>query len=223
MDGREIAADSSTLQRDRLTASLRRKGIRDSRILNAIREVPREDFVDDSLRAEAYRDAPLPIGEGQTISQPYVVALMVEALSLTGREHVLEIGTGSGYLTAILCCLARDVVSIERFTDLAKVAEHRLEALGCDNFDIFIADGTMGWIEKAPYDAIVVSAAAPKLPEPLLGQLAKHGRCVIPVGDREKQELLLLEMQGDEIKQRDFGAVRFVPLVGKFGWAEDVG
>ncbi|MCY4437181.1 MAG: protein-L-isoaspartate(D-aspartate) O-methyltransferase [Chloroflexi bacterium] len=223
MDGRESAADSSTLQRVRLASSLRRKGIRDTRILNAIGQIPREDFVDDCLRHDAYQDTPLPIGEGQTISQPYVVALMTEALSLTGKEHVLEIGTGSGYQTAILCCLARSVVSVERFAELALVAERRLCDLGCDNCDIFVADGTMGWPDSAPYDAIIVSAAAPSAPEPLLNQLTQGGRCVIPVGDREKQTLLLLENQGDDVKRRDLGAVRFVPLVGEHGWPEDVG
>ncbi len=223
MDGRESAADSSTLQRVRLTSSLRRKGIRDTRILNAIGEIPREEFIDDSLRCEAYRDTPLPIGEGQTISQPYVVALMIEALSLTGREHVLEIGTGSGYQTAILCCLARSVVSVERFAELALVAERRLCALGCENHEIFVADGTRGWPDNAPYDAIIVSAAAPRTPEPLLNQLTEGGKCVVPVGDRESQTLLLLENQGCDVKQRDLGAVRFVPLVGAFGWTEDVG
>lgn len=222
MDERERAADSSTLQRIRLTSSLRRKGIRDTRILNAIGEVPREQFVDNSLRSEAYRDNPLPIGEGQTISQPYVVALMTEALSLTGKEHVLEIGTGSGYQTAILCCLARDVVSIERFAELADDAERRLCALGCKNYAIYVSDGTKGWPSKAPYDAIIVSAAAPRTPKPLLSQLAKGGRCVIPVGSRESQSLLCLQRKNDKTEQRDLGAVRFVPLVGKHGWPEDM-
>ncbi len=222
MDGRESAAESTTLQRVRLTSSLRRKGIRDSRILNAIGEIPREQFVDGSLRSEAYRDNPLPIGEGQTISQPYVVALMTEALSLTGKEHVLEIGTGSGYQTAILCCLARSIVSVERFATLAQVAERRLRALGCMNHDIHVADGTEGWPDSAPYDAIVVSAGAPCTPEPFLKQLAKGGRCVIPVGDRERQTLLLWQNEDDGVRQRDFGAVRFVPLVGAHGWPEDV-
>ena len=221
MDERERSADSSTLQRIRLTSSLRRKGIRDTRILNAIGEVPREQFVGDSLRSEAYRDNPLPIGEGQTISQPYVVALMTEALSLTGKEHVLEIGTGSGYQTALLCCLARDVVSIERFAELADGAERRLCALGCTNYAIHVSDGTKGWPSKAPYDAIIVSAAAPSTPKPLLGQLAQGGRCVIPVGSRESQSLLFLQRKKNKTEQRDLGAVRFVPLVGEHGWPED--
>lgn len=222
MDEREGSADSSTLQRIRLTSSLRRKGIRDSRVLNAIGEVPREQFVDENLRSEAYRDNPLPIGEGQTISQPYVVALMTEALSLTGKEHVLEIGTGSGYQTALLCCLARNVVSIERFAELADSAEPRLLALGCENFSIFVSDGTEGWPSEAPYDAIIVSAAAPSTPNSLLGQLAQGGRCVIPVGSRESQSLILLQRKNDKIERSDLGAVRFVPLVGKHGWSEEM-
>ena len=221
MAGREGCAESFTLQRLRLTSSLRRKGIRDTRILNTIGEIPREQFVDDSLRPEAYRDNPLPIGEGQTISQPYVVALMIEALSLTGREHVLEVGTGSGYQTAILCCLARDVVSIERYADLAQLAQSRLCALGCKNHDVHVADGSQGWPDKAPYDAIIVSAAAPRTPAPLVNQLAEGGRCVIPVGDRESQSLLLLERQSGGMKQSNLGAVRFVPLLGEYGWRED--
>ena len=222
MDERERSADSSTLQRIRLTSSLRRKGIRDTRTLNAIGQVPREQFVDDELRSEAYRDNPLPIGEGQTISQPYVVALMTEALSLSGKERVLEIGTGSGYQTALLCCLARDVVSIERFAELADCAERRLGALGCENYAIHVADGTKGWSAQAPYDAIIVSAAAPSTPKPLLRQLAQGGRCVIPVGGRESQSLLVLQRKNGKIERRDLGAVRFVPLVGKHGWPEDV-
>lgn len=221
MDERERSADSSTLQRVRLTSSLRRKGIRDTRTLNAIGEVPREQFVDESLRSEAYRDNPLPIGEGQTISQPYVVALMTEALALTGKEHVLEIGTGSGYQTALLCCLARDVVSIERFAELAECAERRLYALGCRNYAIHVSDGTKGWPHKAPFDAIIVSAAAPHTPKALLNQLAKGGRCVIPVGSRESQSLLYLQRNNGKFEQRDLGAVRFVPLVGEYGWPGD--
>lgn len=221
MDERESAADSSTLLRIRLASSLRRKGIRDTRILNAIGEIPREQFVDEELRAEAYRDHPLPIGEGQTISQPYVVALMLEALHLTGREHVLEVGTGTGYQTAILSALARSVISVERFEGLAQAAERRLCALGCSNCSIIVADGTSGWLEGAPYDAIIVSAAAPRVPEPLLEQLAEGGRYVIPVGDRQSQTLLCLQRHKGKVKQSDLGAVRFVPLVGMHGWPDD--
>ncbi len=222
MDGKENTSNSSALQRVRLTSSLRRKGIRDTRVLNAIGEIPREQFVDESLRADAYCDNPLPIGEGQTISQPYVVALMTEALSLTGRESVLEIGTGSGYQTAILCALSRLVISVERFADLARVARERLCALACQNCSVYVADGTEGWAENAPYDAIIVSAAAPRIPDPLIDQLAVGGRCVIPVGDRDRQSLLLYQRRDDEWQESDLGAVRFVPLVGCYGWPENV-
>ena len=219
----EREADSGTLQRVRLATSLRRKGIRDTRTLNAIGEVPRERFIVDSLRAEAYCDGPLPIGEGQTISQPYVVALMLEALALSGSEHVLEIGTGSGYQTAMLCALARSVVSIERHASLAEAADRRLRELGCVNYEIHVADGTQGWPEGAPYHGIVVSAAAPSTPESYQAQLAAGGRCVIPVGDRERQTLLLLKKHGQAVRERDLGAVRFVPLVGAHGWPETGG
>lgn len=223
MDGGERVEDSATLRRVQLTSSLRRKGIRDARVLNAIGEIPREQFVDGSLRSEAYQDNPLPIGEGQTISQPYVVALMIETLSLTGREHVLEIGTGSGYQTAILCFLARRVVTVERFASLAEEANRRLSDLGCKNHTIHVGDGTEGWPDCAPYDAIIVSAAAPVTPEPFLSQMADGGRCVIPVGDRERQTLLFLQNEGGKVRRKDLGAVRFVPLIGAHGWPEDVG
>ncbi len=222
MDGKENTSNSFALQRIRLTSSLRRKGIRDTRVLNAIGEIPREQFVDEDLRADAYCDGPLPIGEGQTISQPYVVALMTEALSLTGRENVLEIGTGSGYQTAILCALSRLVTSVERFAELARVARDRLCALACKNCSIHVADGTVGWAASAPYDAILVSAGAPRIPDPLIDQLAMGGRCVIPVGDRDRQSLLLYQRRDGELQKSDLGAVRFVPLVGSLGWPESV-
>ncbi len=219
----EQEAQSATLQRVRLTSSLRSRGIRDSRTLNAIGEVPRELFIDESLSREAYCDGPLPIGEGQTISQPYVVALMLEALALSGKECVLEIGAGSGYQTALLCALARRVESIERHESLAQEADRRLRALGCRNYTIHVADGTQGWPDGAPYDGIIVSAAAPSTPKPYLAQLTSGGRCVIPVGDRERQTLLLLVKHGRKIHERDLGAVRFVPLVGAHGWSENEG
>lgn len=221
MGGRDDSAHPLTLQRARLAASLRRKGISDTRVLDAIGAVPREQFIDKELIAEAYRDGPLPIGEGQTISQPYVVALMTEALSLTGRERVLEVGAGSGYQTAILCGLARFVVALERFAGLAQAAQDRLRALGYENCVVHVADGTEGWPDEAPYDAIIVAAAAPRLPEPLLAQLAAGGRCVIPVGSRHSQSLLCLERQGERVQERTLGDVRFVPLVGAHGWTED--
>lgn len=218
MNGQENTSNSPAHQRLLLTNSLHRKGIRDSRVLNAMEGIPREKFIDKGLFADAYCDSPLPIGEGQTISQPYVVALMIEALSLTGREKVLEIGTGSGYQTAILCALSRLVISLERLPKLAQLAKDRLSDIACTNCSIYVTDGTKGWAEKGPYDAILVSAAAPSIPNPLIDQLALGGRCVIPVGDRERQSLILYERRDGELLENDLGAVRFVPLIGSYGW-----
>jgi len=206
------------VQRLRLVSALRRKGIRDVRVLNAIGEVPREAFVPPELRDEAYEDHPLPIGEGQTISQPYVVALMTEALMLEGSERVLEIGTGSGYQTAILCTLASHVVSIERFERLAASAARRLHTLGFRNFEVHVGDGTKGWPPTAPYQACVVTAGAPAVPEPLVEQLASNGRLVIPVGDRDSQTLVRVLKQNGGFVRTDLGPVRFVPLIGEYGW-----
>lgn len=205
-----------------LLTELRRQGIRDERVLGAIARVPRERFVPRSLREEAWRNVALPIGTGQTISQPFVVALMTEALALRGGERVLEIGTGSGYQAAILAELAESgqVVSIERHATLAATATEVLRSLGYDNVTIHVGDGTTGWPATAPYDRIIVTAAGPRVPPPLLAQLdPAGGRVVIPVGTADDQNLIVIERHGDDFEERPLGPVRFVPLIGRAGWA----
>ncbi len=196
------------------------RGIKDARVLEAMLKVPRHLFVEEALKDQAYGDYPLPIGEGQTISQPYIVALMTEALELKGNEKVLEIGTGSGYQTAILAELARWVYSIERYPELARRARRLLDALGYKNVSIRVGDGTLGWPEKAPFEAIIVTAAGPKIPEPLWEQLAEGGRLVMPIGDEWSQNLIKVVKKGGKLYKEDLGAVRFVKLVGKYGFAE---
>lgn len=196
------------------------RGIKDPRVLRAMLKVPRHLFVEEALKDQAYGDYPLPIGEGQTISQPYIVALMTEALELKGREKVLEIGTGSGYQTAILAELARWVYSIERYPSLARRAKRILDALGYHNVIIRVGDGTKGWPEMAPFDAIIVTAAGPKIPEPLIEQLAEGGRLVMPVGDEWSQFLVKVVKKGGKLYQENLGAARFVKLVGTHGFQE---
>jgi protein-L-isoaspartate(D-aspartate) O-methyltransferase len=197
------------------------RGIRDPRVLLTMEKIPRHLFVDGGLIEQAYNDNPLPIGERQTISQPYIVALMTEALSLTGTERVLEIGTGSGYQTAILAELASQVFSIERIASLAAGARKVLDSLNLFNVAIRVGDGTYGWREEAPFDGIIVTAGAPKIPKIFIEQLAVGGRLVIPVGDRISQELCRvtrLSKDIDDIKTEDLGGCRFVNLIGEFGW-----
>ncbi len=197
-----------------------RRGIRDARILQVFRDVPREAFVPELLRAEALDDTPLPIAAGQTISQPYVVAWMLELLALGPQDVLLDVGTGSGYAAAIASRLVRRVVSIERIPELARTARDRLAALGYDNVEVHDGDGTHGWIADAPYDAIMVGASGPALPPSLVAQLADGGRLVCPVGPREDvQELVRATRRGDEVDVESLGGVRFVPLVGDEGWA----
>lgn len=197
---------------------IRARGVRDERVLQALAEVPRHRFVDDAQRFRAYEDSPLPIGEGQTISQPYIVARMLELLQLRGDETVLDVGAGSGYQTALLSLLARRVVAIERVGSLARVARERLESMKIRNAVVISADGTLGWSEEAPYQGIVVSAAAPAVPQPLLDQLDDGGRLVLPVGSRSLQELRVLVRRGDERLDEIHGGCRFVPLLGRHGW-----
>lgn len=199
---------------------LARRGIRDPRVLEAMRAVAREDFVPPEYIDRAYDDGPLAIGREQTISQPYMVALMTQALQLSPNAHVLEIGTGSGYQAAVLARLVRDVTSIERIPALANAARARLKRLGVSNVMVIEGDGSGGWPDGAPYDGIIVTAAAPDLPTLLTDQLADGGRMVIPVGGRRKQMCLLVQRTGPRIETREMTACMFVPLRGAHGWQE---
>jgi protein-L-isoaspartate(D-aspartate) O-methyltransferase len=207
-------------QRRMVDWQIARRGIRDPRVLEAMRKVPRWRFVPPAERGRAYYDGALPIGHGQTISQPYVVAFMTQALSLTGSERVLEIGTGSGYQAAILAELAHEVYSVERVAALADRARDLLTALGCSNLQVRVADGTLGWPEEAPFDAILVTAGSPQVPEPLQEQLAEGGRLVIPVGPRWSQEVTRVTRRGSRFVEEKLMGVMFVPLLGEHGWKE---
>jgi protein-L-isoaspartate(D-aspartate) O-methyltransferase len=197
------------------------RGIKDAKLIEAMKKIPRHLFVEEALQNQAYNDHPLPIGEKQTISQPYMVALMTEALLLTGREKVLEIGTGSGYQTAILAELSEKVFSIERIRALAIRARKLLYELGYFNVEIKIFDGTLGWMEESPFDAIVVTAGSPDIPQTLLDQLAIGGRLVIPVGDALVQDLIRVIKKEEGFKKEDLGGCRFVKLIGKYGWEKE--
>jgi protein-L-isoaspartate(D-aspartate) O-methyltransferase len=199
---------------------LRRRGIRDTAVLAAMTAVPRHEFVSSELRSHAYEDVPLPIGGGQTISQPYIVAAMTAALQLQPGDRVLEIGTGCGYQAAVLSGLAKDVFTIERRPELASAASTLLVRLGYTNVHVHCGDGTLGLTEIAPFDAILVAAAAPEIPKPLLAQLAERGRMIIPVGGADHQELQLIEKHGDAFPAKTLEGCRFVPLVGYHGWQE---
>jgi protein-L-isoaspartate(D-aspartate) O-methyltransferase len=212
--------DSYGGYRNRLVEVLRRKGVRDLAVLRAVQMVPRHLFIPESVRHRAYDDTALPIGSGQTISQPYVQARYLELIGLTGREKVLEIGTGSGYQTALLALLASMVFSVERVPHLAQSARTALANSGIRNVTVLVGDGTLGWRPFAPYDAILVSAASPEIPAPLVEQLALGGRMVIPLGDRASQTLTLVERNGDGVRTSTIADVRFVPLVGQFGFSE---
>jgi protein-L-isoaspartate(D-aspartate) O-methyltransferase len=204
--------------RAQLVETLQQKGIRDLAVLRAIRMVPRHLFVPESVRHRAYEDAALPIGSSQTISQPWVQARYLELLGLKGRERVLEVGTGSGYQTALLAMLCDSVFSVERIPALAQRAREALEASGVRNVTVLVGDGSLGWRPFAPYDAILVAAASPEIPGPLVEQLAPGGRMVIPLGDRANQTLTLVRREGDELRTTTVADVRFVPLLGEFGF-----
>ena len=205
-------------QRKHLIESLSRNGITDERVLTAVAETPRELFLHETQMKVAYEDRALSIGMGQTISQPLIVATMTQALQLEGTERILEIGTGSGYQTAILARLARYVYSIERIQQLAYHAFKRLEKLGCTNVSVLIGDGSLGCPEKAPYERIVVTAAAPQIPAHLSNQLGLWGKMVIPVGGQERQELFVVQHTPWGPQKRSLGGCVFVPLVGAAGW-----
>jgi protein-L-isoaspartate(D-aspartate) O-methyltransferase len=196
------------------------RGIRDRRVLEAMATVPRHLFVPEDLKERAYEDRPLPIGQDQTISQPYMVALMAEAMGLGGDERVLEVGTGSGYATAVLAELCAEVYSIERLEALAARARSVLASLGYDNVFIVTGDGTLGLPAHAPYDAAIVSAAAPCLPRPLLDQLKPDGCLVVPMGEQELQSLVRIRKSGDGLTEEYLGECHFVKLIGAYGWEE---
>ncbi len=196
------------------------RGISNRRVLEVMGKVPRDAFVEEALVGEAYNDHPLPIGEKQTISQPYIVALMTEALEVSGKEKTLEIGTGSGYQTAILADLSRKVYTIERVRTLMIKARNILQELGYTNILFKAFDGTLGWKEYGPYDAIIVTAGAPKIPQPLLDQLADGGRLVIPVGNRSSQELIKVTNKKGNYIKKNLGGCRFVGLLGIHGWKD---
>ena len=212
------AEDEFAQERRALIAELRAQGIHDERVLAALGRVPRHVFVPPELLSYAYVNQPLPIGCGQTISQPYIVALSTEALALSPTDRVLEIGTGSGYQTAILAELAEEVYTVERLPELSEAARKRLSALGYTNVHFRVGDGTKGWPEKAPFDAILVTAAAPKPPKSLLDQLAEGGRMVIPTGGRTSQDLWLLRKRDGRLERIYLCPCTFVPLVGEEGW-----
>jgi len=217
---RTQAVDFEELRRDMVERQIRDRGIRDPCVLETMRAVPRHEFVPLEQRALAYVDQPLPIGEGQTISQPFMVAAMAEAMELTGNERVLEVGTGCGYQAAVLALLARDVYTIEFQPALADVARERLARLGYANMHVKVGDGTLGWPEAAPYDAILVTAGAPSIPPPLLEQLAEGGRLVIPLGTPELQELRRVRKHDGRVTQEVLYDCRFVPLLGRYGWQD---
>jgi protein-L-isoaspartate(D-aspartate) O-methyltransferase len=215
----ERVRDLHERDRERMVEEqLLRRGITDARVVDAMRRVPRHLFVEEALRERAYGDHPLPIGEEQTISQPYIVGLMTSLLELTGKEKVLEVGTGSGYQTAVLAALARRVCSIERLPRLAERARRLLEQLGHDNVWVRVGNGTLGWPDEAPFDRILVAAGGPSIPPPLIHQLAEGGRIVAPVGDAMNQTLTVVDNVKGELRTSQHGECKFVKLVGKYAW-----
>jgi protein-L-isoaspartate(D-aspartate) O-methyltransferase len=207
--------------RHRLVETIRSRGINDLAVLRAFEMTPRHLFVPTGLRHRAYEDAPLPIGSGQTISQPSIHAKYLELMRLKGDEKVLEIGTGSGYQTVLLAHLAAQVFSIERIAPVLDQGRANIQRAGVRNVSLLLGDGTVGWRAHAPYDAILVSAASPKVPQPLVEQLADGGRLVIPLGGKDEQELVVFTRQGGELVRESVLPVRFVPLFGMHGWRED--
>ena len=213
--------DYEILRKRMVEEQLLPRKIEDERVLAAFRKVQRHKFIPEELRPSAYADFPLPIGEAQTISQPYIVALMTECLGLTGKEKVLEIGTGSGYQTAILAELAKEVYSIERFASLAKRAEDTLRELGYSNIKIKLGDGSLGWPEEAPFDRIIITAAAPRVPLPLTDQLKENGKLILPLGESFSQVLTVVTKKKNGVESINVCGCVFVPLVGKFGSAAE--
>jgi len=215
--------DYKRLRQGMVKDQLIARGISDERVLAVFYKVEREKFIPSDLREDAYGDFPLSIGEGQTISQPYMVALMTQSLELKGCERVLEIGTGSGYQTAILTELSEEVYSVERIKSLAQKAESLLKKLGYSKVKIFVSDGTMGWEEFSPYDRILVTAGAKQVPQPLVNQLKDEGIMVIPVGSIYSQELKVIRKKKGRVRSTTVERCVFVPLIGKYGWSKDAG
>lgn len=213
-----MVKDFEFLRNKMVDDQLCQRGITDTRVIEAMRKIPRHEFIPIESDQQAYDDAPVSIGENQTISQPYMVALMTEILRLEGQERVLEIGTGSGYQTAVLAQICREVYSIERLEILARAAACRLERLGYHNIKIRVGDGTLGWSEAGAFDAIMITAAAPEITYYLAGQLNINGRMAVPVGDRFQQKLMLLTRQENRLDTQEICSCVFVPLIGKFGW-----
>ena len=205
-------------ERDRMVQQVAARGVTDARVLEAMRRVPRHRFVDEALQGQAYGDHPLPIGDGQTISQPFIVARMTELLALAGRDKVLEIGTGCGYQAAVLAELAARVCSVERLPRLAARARQTLEALGYTNVWVRTANGTFGWPDEAPFDRILVAAGGPAVPPPLFEQLAEGGRMVMPVGPADSQKLSVIEKRSGEMRVTEDSGCVFVKLIGKYAW-----
>jgi protein-L-isoaspartate(D-aspartate) O-methyltransferase len=218
--------EEESFQRERMKMVERQiaaRGIRDPRVLDAMRTIPRHRFVPEHYRDSAYEDRPLPIGEGQTISQPYIVAVMTELLQPRPTDKMLEIGTGSGYQAALLSQLVSRVITLERLPAIAERARKNLEALGITNVEVVVSDGTLGWPDQAPYDAILITASTPEIPPPLIDQLAEGGRLVAPVGGQGYQELVRVEKHQGNVEKTYHGGVVFVPLIGRYGWQREGG
>lgn len=213
--------DYEILRKKMVEEQLIARGIKNERVINVFRKVERHKFLPEDLRASAYSDFPVPIGEGQTISQPYIVALMTERLDLSGEEKVLEIGTGSGYQTAILAELTKEVCSVERFKTLSERAVTTLKGLGYTNIKTKVGDGTLGWPKEAPFDRIIITAASPRLPLPLTDQLNENGKLLLPLGESFSQMLTLFENEGNKLKYSSICGCVFVPLVGKYGYRDN--
>jgi protein-L-isoaspartate(D-aspartate) O-methyltransferase len=210
--------DYETLRKRMVEEQLIARGIKNQRVLDVFSKIERHKFLPNDLMQSAYSDFPLPIGEGQTISQPYIVALMTEVLDLKGDEKVLEVGTGSGYQTAILAELAKQVYTIERFEKLAKIARDIFNILGYTNIKIKVGDGTLGWLKEAPFDRIIITAASPRIPLPLSDQLKENGRLILPLGESFSQVLTLVEKKVSKLQHTDICGCVFVPLVGKYAF-----
>ena len=216
----ELIQSYAGQRRKMVEEQLVERGVKDLSLLEVMSRVPRHLFAQESLQHRAYGDTPLPIGENQTLSQPYIVGAMTEALDLKGEERVLEIGTGSGYQTAILAELSRQVFTIERLNNLSRKAQNILEGLNYMNIVFKMFDGTYGWPDQAPFDAILITASAREIPSLLVRQLGAEGRLVAPIGEADKQKLVVLTKNGDRVSRRDLGSCKFVPLIGKYGWSQ---